>query len=65
MYASIERQNTLHMHTLDGDVVSAEPLFIKNTLSAPNQHVPRQMCSALESIVTPTSMLRLRQAGRC
>ncbi|MEQ1772267.1 MAG: beta-propeller fold lactonase family protein [Burkholderiales bacterium] len=47
MYASIERQNKLHMHTLDGDVVSAEPLFVKDTLSAPNHSVPRQMCSAV------------------
>lgn len=47
MYASIERQNTLHMHTLNDDVASAEPLFIKDTLSGPNHKVPRQMCSAI------------------
>ena len=48
MYASIERQNTIHMHTLEGDVVSAEPLFCKTTLANP-QHagLPRQMCSAI------------------
>ena len=47
MYASIERQNTLHMHVLEGDVVSAEPAFIKNTLSAPHDHESRQICSAV------------------
>ena len=50
MYASIERQNTLHMHVLDGntgDVASAEPAFIKNTLSAPHDHGSRQICSAV------------------
>ena len=47
MYASIERQNTLHMHTLENDQVSKEPLFIKDTLSGPFHNIPRQMCSAI------------------
>ena len=47
MYASIERQNTLHMHTLEGDAVNTEPAFIKDTLSGPNHKAPRQMCSAV------------------
>jgi 6-phosphogluconolactonase len=47
MYASIERQNMLHMHTLEGDAISAEPAFVKDTLSGPHHDVPRQMCSAL------------------
>lgn len=47
MYVSIERQNTLHMHRIEGDTVSPEPVYSKNTLTDPSNVRPRQMASAV------------------
>lgn len=47
MYANIESQNEMHMHTITGDVVSEKPLFIKTTLCAEHDPKLHQTTSAI------------------
>ncbi len=42
VYVSVERQNQLHMHRMQGDSIVAEPAFIKTTLAAKqDEHLPQ------------------------
>lgn len=47
MYANIESQNEVHMHSIAGDVVSAKPLFIKTSLAAAHDPKLHQTTSAI------------------
>ena len=47
MYANIESQNEMHMHTITGDVVSDKPLFTKTTLCAERDPKLHQTTSAI------------------
>lgn len=47
VYVSIERQNQLHMHRLDGDVPQPEPAFVRDTLAEPANVRPRQHAGAV------------------
>jgi 6-phosphogluconolactonase len=42
VYVSLERENKLDMFTLDGDTLSAVPLFSKETLARPDNKLSRQ-----------------------
>ena len=42
VYVSLERENKMDMFRLDGDALSPEPLFSKETLARPNNIVSRQ-----------------------
>ena len=49
VFVSLERQNKLYVHKLEGDTLSAEPLFRKDTLAHPGDAGPgqRQMAGAI------------------
>jgi len=42
VYVSVERQNQLHMHRMQGDGIAAEPAFIRTTLATKqDEHLPQ------------------------
>jgi 6-phosphogluconolactonase (cycloisomerase 2 family) len=47
VYISIERQNQLHMHAMQGDSLAPEPSFIKRTTSADYPSSVPQLASAI------------------
>lgn len=47
LYASIERQNKLHMYRLQGDAVAPEPDWVRDTLAHPGKTVGRQLAGAI------------------
>ncbi|OFZ91775.1 MAG: 3-carboxymuconate cyclase [Betaproteobacteria bacterium RIFCSPLOWO2_02_FULL_62_79] len=47
VYASIERQNKLHVYRLQGDGLAREPEFVKDTLAEPHNERPRQLGGAI------------------
>jgi 6-phosphogluconolactonase (cycloisomerase 2 family) len=47
MYANIESQNEVHMHSIAGDVLSAKPLFVKTSLAAAHDPKLHQTTSAI------------------
>jgi 6-phosphogluconolactonase len=47
VYVSLERQNRLDMFSVDGDRLSAEPVFGKSTLSEPNNIRGRQVAGTV------------------
>jgi len=47
VYASIERQNKLHVYTMQPDDLSSEPVFSKGTLAGPRVEQARQLAGAV------------------
>ena len=47
VYASIERQNKLHVYQLQPDGLSREPVFARNTLAGPLVEKTRQLAGAI------------------
>lgn len=47
VYVSVERQNQLHVYRLEKDVLSGEPLFVKDLLAEPRNERPRQLGGAI------------------
>ncbi len=46
-YVSVERQNQLHMHRMEGDSFAPEPAFSATTLGAPHDHKHHQVAGAI------------------
>jgi 6-phosphogluconolactonase (cycloisomerase 2 family) len=47
VYASIERQNKLHVYRMEPDGVLQGPAFVKDTLADPRHERPRQLAGAI------------------
>jgi 6-phosphogluconolactonase len=47
VYVSLERQNKLHMYRLEGDGLSPDPAFVRDTLVEPDNVRPWQMAGAI------------------
>lgn len=47
VYVSVERQNKLHMHKMQGDNLVPEPAYVKDTLAMPHDERPRQLAGAI------------------
>jgi len=47
MYVSVERQNQLHMHRMQGDIPVTEPDYVKDTLVGPRAEGLRQLAGAI------------------
>ena len=47
VYVSVERQNKLHMHRMQGDGLVAEPAYIKGTLAGPHDERVLQQAGAI------------------
>jgi 6-phosphogluconolactonase len=48
MFVNVESQNELHMHRIDGDSITPEPVFVKTTLSAKRDLRMHQTTSAIQ-----------------
>lgn len=47
VYVSLERQNQLHVYALEGDRLTAEPIFVRDTLGEPSRVRPLQMAGTV------------------
>lgn len=47
VYVSVERQNQLHMHRMQGDIPAPEPDYVKDTLAAPRAQGLRQLAGGI------------------
>ena len=47
VYISVERQNKLHLHRMQGDNLAAEPAYVKDTLAGPHDERIRQLAGAI------------------
>lgn len=55
VYVSLERENNLDMFTVDGDTLSAAPLFSKETLARPDNKLSRRRRAPCMCIPTAAS----------
>ncbi len=47
VYVSVERQNQLHMHRMQGDIPVTEPDYVRDTLAGPRAEGLRQLAGAI------------------
>ncbi len=47
VYASVERQNQLHVYRIDKDGIPQGPAFVRDTLAEPHNERPRQLAGAI------------------
>jgi len=47
IYVSVERQNQLHMHRMQGDIPVSEPDYVRDTLAGPHEEGLRQLAGAI------------------